>query len=85
MQADAFALIATYAVGVGLKKTHSGAPNNPHPSPRSLITSSAKPAKREGPKVGRNDACPCKSGKKFKRCCIEGERATLNAGKEESK
>ncbi len=25
--------------------------------------------KRETPKVGRNDACPCGSGKKFKKCC----------------
>jgi hypothetical protein len=24
--------------------------------------------RREGPKVGRNDACPCGSGKKFKKC-----------------
>jgi preprotein translocase subunit SecA len=24
---------------------------------------------RSGPKVGRNDACPCGSGKKFKHCC----------------
>lgn len=24
---------------------------------------------REGPKVGRNDACPCGSGKKYKHCC----------------
>ncbi|MFH1969711.1 MAG: SEC-C metal-binding domain-containing protein, partial [Verrucomicrobiota bacterium] len=24
---------------------------------------------REGAKVGRNDPCPCKSGKKFKKCC----------------
>ena len=22
------------------------------------------------PKVGRNDACPCGSGKKFKKCCM---------------
>jgi uncharacterized protein YecA (UPF0149 family) len=22
-----------------------------------------------GPRVGRNDPCPCGSGKKFKRCC----------------
>jgi preprotein translocase subunit SecA len=28
----------------------------------------AKP-KRTGPKVGRNDPCPCGSGKKFKQCC----------------
>lgn len=25
--------------------------------------------RREGPKVGRNDPCPCGSGKKFKKCC----------------
>jgi len=24
---------------------------------------------REAPKVGRNDPCPCGSGKKFKKCC----------------
>jgi len=28
----------------------------------------AEPAKREGEKVGRNDPCPCGSGKKYKRC-----------------
>jgi preprotein translocase subunit SecA len=26
------------------------------------------PITREGPKVGRNDQCPCGSGKKFKQC-----------------
>ena len=25
--------------------------------------------RRETPKVGRNDPCPCGSGKKFKKCC----------------
>ena len=29
----------------------------------------AKPVVREGPKVGRNEPCPCGSGKKFKKCC----------------
>src|SRR6266404_5741591 len=28
----------------------------------------AKPV-RAGPKVGRNDPCPCRSGKKYKQCC----------------
>ena len=28
------------------------------------------PFEREADKVGRNDACPCGSGKKFKRCCL---------------
>lgn len=26
---------------------------------------------REVPKVGRNDPCPCGSGKKFKKCCLQ--------------
>ena len=26
-------------------------------------------APAEGPKIGRNDPCPCGSGKKFKKCC----------------
>lgn len=30
-----------------------------HPTPR----------QRERGKVGRNDSCPCGSGKKFKKCC----------------
>ncbi len=31
------------------------------PKPRQVI--------REAPKVGRNEPCPCGSGKKFKKCC----------------
>jgi len=27
------------------------------------------PVVRESPKVGRNDPCPCDSGKKYKKCC----------------
>ncbi len=30
---------------------------------------SQSPAKREADKVGRNDICPCGSGKKYKKCC----------------
>ncbi|MDD5309763.1 MAG: SEC-C metal-binding domain-containing protein [Deltaproteobacteria bacterium] len=34
----------------------------------------AKPStqKRDVPKVGRNDPCPCGSGKKYKKCCGAG-------------
>ncbi|MDY0375600.1 MAG: YchJ family protein [Desulfobacterium sp.] len=28
-----------------------------------------KPVKNSSPKVGRNDPCPCNSGKKYKKCC----------------
>lgn len=29
----------------------------------------SKPVKNNSPKVGRNDPCPCNSGKKYKKCC----------------
>ena len=27
-----------------------------------------------GPKVGRNDPCPCGSGKKYKKCCLNAQK-----------
>ncbi|MGH7393345.1 MAG: SEC-C metal-binding domain-containing protein, partial [Candidatus Rokuibacteriota bacterium] len=35
------------------------APAAPRPAPRTA----------SGEKVGRNDPCPCGSGKKYKKCC----------------
>ncbi|MEG0157457.1 MAG: SEC-C metal-binding domain-containing protein, partial [Anaerovoracaceae bacterium] len=32
-----------------------------------------EPVKRDQPKVGRNDLCPCGSGKKYKHCCGRDE------------
>ena len=29
-----------------------------------------EPIVRQNPKIGRNDPCPCGSGKKFKKCCM---------------
>ncbi|MFA5160828.1 MAG: SEC-C metal-binding domain-containing protein [Elusimicrobiales bacterium] len=34
-----------------------------------------EPFRRQAPKVNRNDACPCGSGKKYKKCCGAGETA----------
>ncbi|GAB3549354.1 YecA family protein [Noviherbaspirillum agri] len=34
-----------------------------------LRKSAVQQVQREAPKVGRNDPCPCGSGKKFKKCC----------------
>lgn len=31
-----------------------------------------QPFVRPGPKVGRNDPCPCGSGRKYKKCCGDG-------------
>lgn len=33
---------------------------------------SVAPIRNRGPKVGRNDDCPCGSGKKYKKCCGAG-------------
>ncbi len=32
-----------------------------------------EPVVRQGPKIGRNDPCPCGGGKKFKKCCLGKE------------
>ena len=48
---------------------------SPRPAPASSVPVVEEPPqleipnRRELPKVGRNDACPCGSGKKFKNCC----------------
>ena len=34
-----------------------------------LASEPGKPYERPGSKVGRNDPCPCGSGKKYKKCC----------------
>jgi len=33
----------------------------------------AKTIRREAPRVGRNDPCPCGSGRKYKQCCGKGK------------
>ena len=33
------------------------------------VTPKPKQVKRETPKMGRNEPCPCGSGKKYKKCC----------------
>ena len=39
----------------------------------------AKPVRRSLPKVGRNDDCPCGSGKKYKKCCGQNELDSTEA------
>jgi preprotein translocase subunit SecA len=52
-----------------------GTPANPDQTkPSDMVSEAAAAAEkakpvRTGPKVGRNDSCPCGSGKKFKHCC----------------
>jgi len=44
------------------------------PPPQLQVSAEFVPAKPfiRGPKVGRNDRCPCGSGKKYKKCCGKG-------------
>lgn len=44
-------------------REHEHGPDCEHPG------GTHDPLRREAPKVGRNDMCPCGSGKKFKKCC----------------
>ncbi len=48
-----------------------GRPHNPASDVVSEAAAAMEKAKpvRAGPKVGRNDPCPCGSGKKYKHCC----------------
>ncbi|MCD6419007.1 SEC-C domain-containing protein [bacterium] len=38
-------------------------------SPQTNVPQKRKPIRRKGKKIGRNDPCPCGSGKKYKNCC----------------
>lgn len=46
-----------------------GGPQQAELSEAPEIPKVAVPVVRDAPKVGRNDPCPCGSGKKFKKCC----------------
>jgi len=45
------------------------APDSGNDSDSDFDFSDNEPYRRESPKIGRNDPCPCGSGKKYKKCC----------------
>jgi preprotein translocase subunit SecA len=51
----------------------------PEPSPRAAEMEEGRgmTVRREGKKIGRNDPCPCGSGKKYKKCCLLKEEARV--------
>ena len=49
----------------GLEGVNTVAPQTAKPN----TTVNRTPVKNDGPQVGRNDPCPCGSGKKYKNCC----------------
>jgi len=61
---------STTALGGGTATGNAGGQANPSDlvNEAAAAIEKAKPI-RTGPKVGRNDPCPCKSGKKYKQCC----------------
>ncbi len=66
------------AVAGDMKEEKSEAADIRHSADRSrTVTSNVPvqktPVKRDSAKVGRNDPCPCGSGKKFKNCCGKNE------------
>jgi len=38
-----------------------------------LVPPTVKQLRRDPARVGRNEPCPCGSGKKFKKCCLRKE------------
>jgi hypothetical protein len=48
---------------------HKAAQSAPAPASQS-VPKSAQTPRTVPPKIGRNEACPCGSGKKYKRCCL---------------
>ena len=64
--------ILSHPEAAGLAASHAQqeqAANTPVGGPAKPIT-----VRRSQPKVGRNDPCPCGSGKKYKHCCGAAER-----------
>ena len=61
------------------RRTKSEVKNEPKFAPRRtqnyLVSSTynSQPYLRPEAKVGRNEPCPCKSGRKFKQCCLQNE------------
>ena len=50
-------------------KPAQGKPSDVVSEAAEQLTKEKPKPRRAGPKVGRNDPCPCGSGKKYKRCC----------------
>ena len=56
-------------LGSGTTTTRSGQGDGGGGAVARVMPSTSEPFKRQEPKVGRNDPCPCGSGKKYKKCC----------------
>ena len=55
--------------GLDLSEMNNSNGTTQQDMPKTNVTEKRKPITNNGPKVGRNDPCPCGSGKKYKNCC----------------
>jgi preprotein translocase subunit SecA len=63
-----------FAAGAAHQAAGEGGPQPPREA-RGGEGVKVKQVRRTQPKVGRNDPCPCGSGKKYKKCCLARESA----------
>ena len=66
--------VAPSVGGGALQHQQRGGHAMPSAAPKETKEAPKVPIKRETPKVGRNDPCPCGSGKKYKNCCGKNEQ-----------
>jgi len=57
-------------------ETHGEAPTAAGGNGGTAVQNQTAPIGRAGPRVGRNDPCPCGSGKKYKKCHLPLEEGT---------
>ena len=70
MSAIQHAVVHTiYRVGIKKEAVPRAAPTMAQVAAGAAGGGRQRPARVAGKKVGRNDPCPCGSGKKFKKCC----------------
>ncbi|MBQ0018244.1 MAG: preprotein translocase subunit SecA [Clostridiales bacterium] len=55
------------------RRAAAGMNGAPAAAPKADKTGKQETIRRDAPKVGRNDPCPCGSGKKYKNCCGRNE------------
>jgi preprotein translocase subunit SecA len=69
---DEGSVLGRQAGGAARASAGAGVPAGVEAAMQAALGERGTPVRREGPKVGRNDPCPCGSGKKFKKCCGAG-------------
>jgi hypothetical protein len=68
LEKEAAALVARSRTRARRSRPRVGQPGSPSPASEEPTPVRHPPVRRSGPKVGRNEPCPCGSGRKYKRC-----------------